>query len=101
MTPAQIATGRPQWGNLVAAITTLAAADIAFGLTFPLLAILLEERHVDASMIGLNAAMSPLGLIVAGPFIPSLAARLGPKTLAQLAILMTAAALVAFKVFPS
>lgn len=88
-------------GNLIAAIATIAAADIAFGLTFPLLSILMETRGVDAGIIGFNTAMGPLGVFVAGPFIPGLARRVGPKRLAMLAILGCMLVLIGFHLFPS
>ena len=92
---------KPAWGNLIAAIATIAAADLALGLTFPLLAILLETRGVDATMIGLNAAMGPLGILLAGPFIPGIARRVGPKRLAMATILICIVVLFGFKLFPS
>jgi hypothetical protein len=41
---------RSQRNNLIAAIATIAVCDIAFGLTFPLMSVLLEERGVPAWM---------------------------------------------------
>jgi MFS family permease len=92
---------RSQRSNLIAAIATIAVCDIAFGLTFPLMSFLLDERGVPAWIIGLNAAMSPLGIIIAGPFIPSVTRRVGAHRLAQVTILGTAVILLAFRLFPS
>jgi MFS family permease len=92
---------RSQRNNLIAAIATIAVCDIAFGLTFPLMSFLLDERGVPAWIIGLNAAMSPLGIIVAGPFIPAVTRKLGAHRLAQITILGTAFTLLAFRAFPS
>jgi MFS family permease len=92
---------RSQRSNLIAAIATIAVCDIAFGLTFPLMSFLLDERGVPAWIIGLNAAMSPLGIIVAGPFIPAVTRKLGAHRLAQITILGTAFTLLAFRAFPS
>jgi MFS family permease len=90
-----------QRSNVIAAIATIAVCDIALGLTYPLMAFLLEERGVPAWIIGLNAAMSPLGIIVAGPVIPTLARKLGAHRLAQLTLAGTALSLLGFKLFPS
>ena len=92
---------RSQRNNLIAAIATIAVCDIAFGLTFPLMSFLLDERGVPAWIIGLNSAMSPLGIIVAGPFIPAVTRKLGARRLAQITILGTAVTLLAFRMFPS
>jgi MFS family permease len=92
---------RSQRGNLVAAITTIAVCDIAFGLTFPLLSLLLERRGVPAWIIGVNAAMSPLGIIIAGPLIPAAARWLGARRLGYFTIFGMAALLMSFYLFPS
>ena len=89
------------WRNLFAAVATIAVCDVAFGLTFPLLAILLEDRGVPAWIIGLNAAMSPLGIILAGPFIPQAVRRFGAQRLAYVTVAGIALLLLGFKLFPS
>jgi MFS family permease len=92
---------RSAFGNLVAAITTIAVCDIAFGLTFPLLSLLLERRGVPAWIIGLNAAMSPLGIIIAGPVIPAAVRYLGARRIGYLTMFAMAALLMGFFIFPS
>jgi MFS family permease len=87
--------------NLVAAIATIVVADIGFGLTYPLLNIILESRHIDATVIGLNAAMGPLGIILSGPFIPRLVARFGGRRLALAAMIAIILVLLSFPLFPS
>ena len=87
--------------NLVAAIATIVVADIGFGLTYPLLNIILESRRVDAAVIGLNAAMGPLGIILSGPFIPRLVARFGGRRLALAAMIAIIVVLMSFPLFPS
>lgn len=89
------------WGNLVAAMATIIVADIGFGLTYPLLNLLLEDRGVDAFVIGLNAAMAPLGIVTFGLFIPRLTARFGGKAMAYAAIAGLALSLLLFPLFPS
>ncbi|HEY7748587.1 MAG TPA: MFS transporter [Aestuariivirgaceae bacterium] len=92
---------RSRRGNLVAAIATIAVCDIAFGLTFPLLSLLLEQRGVPAWIIGLNSAMSPLGIIIAGPFIPAAVRIVGARRLGHLTIFGMAGLLISFYLFPS
>lgn len=88
-------------GNLIAAIATIAVCDIAFGLTFPLLSLLLERRGVPAWIIGLNSAMSPLGIILAGPVIPAAVRLFGARQLALFTLFGMALLLMGFYVFPS
>ncbi len=76
-----------QRGTLIAALATIAACDVAFGLTFQLLPLLLEQRGVPAWLIGVNAAMGPLGILLAGPMLPGIIARFGGKQVAATAIL--------------
>ena len=87
--------------NLTAAIATIVVADIGFGLTYPLLNVILESRRIDAAVIGLNAAMGPLGIILSGPFIPRLAARFGGKRLALAAMIAIILVLLSFPLFPA
>lgn len=86
----------PRRASLVASIATIIAVDIAIGLTFPLLALVLEARGVDARTIGLNAAMSPLGIVLSGPFVPRVVARLGGKRVALTAMALTMVSLASF-----
>ena len=87
--------------NLIAAIATIVVADIGFGLTYPLLNVILEFRRIDAAVIGLNAAMGPLGIILSGPFIPRLAARFGGRPLALAAMIAIILVLLSFPLFPA
>jgi predicted MFS family arabinose efflux permease len=50
---------------------------IAQGLSYPLLSFILQRQGESPAMIGLSAAMTPIGFIVSSPFIPALARRFG------------------------
>jgi MFS family permease len=63
--------------GIVAAISTIGVFCLTIGLSYPLLALILENRGTSTGLIGLNAAMTPLGIIVSSPFIPMLARRWG------------------------
>lgn len=77
-------------GNIVAALATVAACDIAFGLTLQLIPLLMHEQGWPAWAIGLNAAMGPIGILMAGPFLPRILGRVGTKraTLAIIVVLV-------------
>ncbi len=90
-----------RYGNLVAAIATLATCDIALGLTFQLLPLLMEARGVPAWVMGLNAAMSPLAILLVGPFLPAVVARFGSKIVVNTVIAVIVVALLCFKLFES
>ena len=99
-TQANIAFPR-RHGTLIAAIATIACCDIAMGLTFQLLPLLMEARKVPTWIMGLNAAMGPIGILLAGPFLPRVIAKIGSKRTVAIVIVAIILGLAAFQVFPS
>jgi MFS family permease len=51
---------------------------ISQGLSYPLLSFILQRQGVSPGMIGLSAAMTPLGFIVSSLVVPALSNRFGP-----------------------
>jgi len=90
-----------RYGTIVAALATVGSCDIAMGLTLQLLPLLMEQRGVPAWIMGLNAAMAPLGIMLGGPFLPRIVSRFGSKSVVYVSIAMIIATLAAFKLFPS
>jgi len=68
--------------NLVAACSAITVFGFAFGMSFPLLSLILESRGVSSDMIGINSAMSPIGILLFSPIIPVLAKRFGSRNAA-------------------
>jgi MFS family permease len=81
------------WAATVGIIATVSVFALAQGLTYPLLSFILERQGTPAGLIGLSAAMTPLGFIVSAPLIPALARRLGGVRLAILCSLLATVAL--------
>lgn len=79
--------------GLVAAIACVSVAGIAMGLTYPLLSLILEARGTSRTLIGLNAAMPALAMLIFSPLIPRLATAAGIKPFI-LACLVTEASMV-------
>ncbi len=65
------------WLAIGAVTATVSVFAIAQGLSYPLLSFILERQGVSPTMIGLSAAMSPLGMIVSSSLVPMLVKRLG------------------------
>ena len=86
------------WRNLVAAVAAIAVFGFALGLMFPLLSLILAERGYSDDLIGLNAAMSPIGILASSLMIPSLARRFGVKPVILGAAFSTALIVLAYKV---
>lgn len=90
-----------KWRNLVAACTAISIFGFAQGMTYPLLSLLLESQGVSSAMVGINAAMMPLGILLFSPVIPILSQRFGSPKVAIYAAISAAALLLAYKQFNS
>ena len=73
---AGLRTGSIDIRSLAAVISMIAVVGLSFGLTLPLVSIILEDRGVPGSVIGANSAMPALALplVIAWPVVlwPSL-----------------------------
>ncbi|HEX6013199.1 MAG TPA: MFS transporter, partial [Geminicoccaceae bacterium] len=81
-------------------MAALSVLDVALGLIYPLLSLLLEARGLAAGWIGVNAAMTPLGIVLAAPVLPVLTKSCRPWTVAVGAMAAVAASLVLLKLLP-
>jgi MFS family permease len=86
------------WRNLVAAVAAIAVFGFALGLMFPLLSLILVERGYSDDLIGLNAAMSPIGILTSSLMIPWLARRFGVKPVILGAAFTTAMIVLSYKI---
>jgi MFS family permease len=86
------------WRNLAAAVAAIAIFGFALGLMFPLLSLILAERGYSDDLIGLNAAMSPIGILTSSVMIPPLARRFGVKPVILGAAFTTALIVLAYKI---
>ncbi len=80
---------------MAAIIATVSVFAVAQGLTYPLLSFILERQGTSTGLIGLSAAMTPLGFIVSAPLIPMLVRRVGGARLAILCSILAALTLIA------
>lgn len=91
--------GNAEWRNLVAACAAITVFGFAFGMTYPLLSLLLESRGVSTEMIGINSAMMPIGILLFSSVIPVASKRFGARNVAIAAAVATAALLLCYKTF--
>lgn len=87
-------------GNIVAALAAVGACDIAFGLTLQLMPLLMEKNGWPAWAIGLNVAMGPIGIILAGPFLPKLLGNAGTRRAAIVLVAILIGSLAAISISP-
>ena len=85
--------------NLVAACAAITVFGFAFGMSYPLLSLILESRGVPTDLIGINSAMLPIGILLISPVIPVLARRFGARNVAITAALATAVVILSYKLF--
>ena len=75
--------------GIIGAIACTTIFALTLGLTYPLLSFVLEAQGYDEAAIGLNAAMTPLGILLASPFYPRLARRFGAWQIAVACLIAT------------
>ncbi|WP_405695354.1 MFS transporter [Streptomyces sp. NBC_01185] len=82
----------------VGPIAVIGVFGMTLGITYPLLSRMLEERGASGTVIGLNGAMTPLGMVLTAALIPALVRRLGPWRLMVVAAAGSSAILSLFAV---
>ncbi|MCP4489458.1 MAG: MFS transporter [Gammaproteobacteria bacterium] len=85
--------------TLVAACAAITVFGFAFGMTYPLLSLILESRGVSSDMIGINSAMMPLGILLFSSVIPVATKRFGARNVAISAALASGFIILGYKVF--
>ncbi|WP_374366964.1 MFS transporter [Dongia sp.] len=89
---------RIDWRTLIAACAAVCVFAFSLGEMFPLLALNMESWGVSEAMIGLNTAMAPVGILLAGLIIPLLSHAFGGK---RVAIFMASATGLLFLLYPT
>ncbi|MCO4319601.1 MFS transporter [Phyllobacterium sp. 21LDTY02-6] len=81
-------------------VLTAAIFGLTYGLSAPLIALELAEAGYSEGFIGANGAMYAIGVLLAAPYLPRLAQRLGFPALAKGALLASSGLLVLFPLAP-
>ncbi|MES1152702.1 MAG: MFS transporter [Dongia sp.] len=89
------------WRNLVAACAAVCVFAFSLGEIFPLLSLSMESRGVTSQVIGYNTAMAPIGILIAGLFIPKLSHSFGAKPVALTMAFATAGIFLLYPTFPT
>jgi len=102
-TDSPIAAAPSRWQRRLSMAAVIAAATtfgLTYSLTAPLIAMSLMVRGYSSLFIGMNAAMHAVGVLLAAPMLPGLAARLGTRQLTVMALAVSAVLLVFFRLWP-
>ena len=83
---------------LAAVISGITGVGLALSLSLPLLSLVLEQRGISASLIGINTATAGVASIICLPFVAGLARRFGTARLIVISFVVMAVTLMAFYV---
>lgn len=76
--------------SLLAVIASMTVVSVIYGLSVPLLALVLERQGVDATLIGINTAVQPLATLLIAPIAPRIIRALGSARVMICATLVSA-----------
>jgi len=83
--------------SLIAVIASMTVTSLIYGLSYPLLALILEQQGVDETLIGLNTGVQGLAVFAVAPFAPRLIRQLAPP---RLMLVSVALSLILFLLLP-
>jgi MFS family permease len=69
--------------SLAGVIAAMAVVNLVYGITFPLLALVLDGQGISKTLIGLSTIVQALAVIVIAPWAPGLMRRVPPSRLMQ------------------
>lgn len=78
----------------------MAATSLIYGLSVPLLSLILQDRGMGGTLIGSQAAVQSVAILVISPFLPRFMSRVGPAILMLGAILVSLVAFLLLAVLP-
>lgn len=76
--------------SLFGVIAAMAVVNLVYGITFPLLALVLDAQGVSKTLIGLNTISQAVAVIAIAPLAPRLLARSDPARLMQVSACLLA-----------
>lgn len=88
------------WLSLVAALAAVGTVGIAIGLGVPLLSMIMENKGISPTLIGLNSTVAGLASMVAASFTTRIAHRFGVAQVMIWAVFFAAIAAVGFHYLP-
>jgi len=75
--------GKRRLRSLAGVIAAMAVVNLVYGITFPLLALVLDSQDVSKSLIGLSTMVQAVAILAIAPFAPGLMTRFSPAKLMQ------------------
>jgi MFS family permease len=87
--------------NLAGIIAAMAVVNLVYGITFPLLALVLDAQGVSKTLIGLSTIVQASAVIVIAPWTPGLLRRFAPSRVMQSVTVMLAVLFILAGWFPN
>jgi len=85
--------------SLIAVIASMVVVNLVYGLTLPLLSLVLDAQGVSKTVIGMSIVAQACAGVVIAPFVPRLMMRVGSGRVMQMATVLAAATLIAMGLF--
>ena len=85
--------------SLAAVIASMVVVNLVYGLTLPLLSLVLDAQGISKTIIGSSIVAQACAGVVIAPFVPRLIMRIGPGQVMQFATLLAATTLIAMGLF--
>jgi MFS family permease len=79
----------------------MAVTALIYGLSLPLLSLVMDARGINGTLIGLSASVQSVGIVLMAPFLPGYMSRVGPAVPMLGAILISLVAFLLLPVFPN
>jgi len=87
--------------SLAGGIAAMAVVNLVYGITFPLLALVLDAQGVSKTLIGMSTMVQAVAVIVIAPWTPGLLSRVPPSRLMQVVTLLLATLFIVAGLFPN
>lgn len=87
--------------SLAGVIAAMAVVNLVYGITFPLLALVLDAQGVSKTLIGLNTITQAAAVIFIAPWTPALLSRLAPSRVMQSVTVILAILFILAGLFPN
>ncbi|MBW2397298.1 MAG: MFS transporter [Deltaproteobacteria bacterium] len=87
--------------NLIAVTAAMTATSLIYGLSVPLLSLILQDRGISGTLIGTQAAVQSVAILLISPFLPRYMSKIGPAILMLASILVSLVAFLLLPFFPS
>ena len=87
--------------SLAGVIAAMAVVNLVYGISFPLLALVLDSQSVSKSLIGLSTIVQAAAMLAIAPFAPGLMTRFAPARLMQFMTVALAVLFIIAGLFPN